>query len=269
MASRSPAKSSASGHPPTNSLDRALALLELLRFRPNGLIHAELCRALGIPSSTCSYITARLEKNGYLVREPDSKRFGLGLKAVSLARTALLGLGFRSISEPVLYRVTAETGLSAGIGVQQGTHVLLVDHVDGPDVLNQVMGERTRKVRSRENREIGRELPFHATAIGKVLLAYMAMEELDRLIPKLKLSPGQAVTRSQLLLIRKKGFALSEGEYQLGIRALAVPIRDSTGTARAALSLNGRHDSPAWSDQPALIALAESAATEISRQSFA
>lgn len=264
MASHSAVKSSVSV--PTNSLDRSIALLELLRLRPNGLLHAELCRVLGIPSSTCSYITKRLEMSGYLLREPDSKRFRLGLKPVSLARTALLGLGFRSISEPVLYRVTAETGLSAGIGVPHGTHVLLVDHVDGPDVLNQVMGERKRKVRSRENRDIGRELPYHATAIGKVLLAYMGVEELNRLIPKLKFSPGQSVERSQLLLIRKQGFAISEGEYQAGIRALAVPIRDSAGVARAALSLNGHPDSRVWSEQQALLALAESAAKEIATE---
>jgi DNA-binding IclR family transcriptional regulator len=240
--------------------------MEILRLRPKGLKHAELCRALGIPSSTCSYITARLETSGYLVREPDSKRFRLGLKPVSLARTALLGLGFRSISEPVLYRVTAETGLSAGIGVQQGTHVLLVDHVDGPDVLNQVMGERKRRVRSRENRDIGRELPFLATALGKVLLANMTARELASLIPKLKLEPGQIVSESQLALIRKKGFAISEGEYQVGVRALAVPIRDFAGVARAALSLNGHPDSPIWGEQQALLAFAESAAKEIATE---
>ena len=171
---------------PTNSLDRAIEILDLLRAHPKGLTHAELCRSLGLPSSTCSYITAKLERCGYLRREPESRRFCLGLKMVSLARGALHGLGFRSIAEPVLHRLTAETGLSVGIGIAQGAHVLLVDRVEGPEVIGEVVTARKPRVQTREQREVGRELPFHTTALGKVLLANLPPEDLDRLLPKLR-----------------------------------------------------------------------------------
>jgi DNA-binding IclR family transcriptional regulator len=55
--------------PATNSLERALALLELLEQTPGGLTNAEISRHLGIPKSTCSYIMTRLERKGYLLRD--------------------------------------------------------------------------------------------------------------------------------------------------------------------------------------------------------
>lgn len=238
---------------PTNSLDRAIEILDLLRGHPKGLTHADLCRALGLPSSTCSYITARLERRGYLRREPESRRFYLGLKMVSLARGALHGLGFRSIAEPVLYKVSAETGLSVGIGIAHGVHVLLVDRVDGPDVIGEVVTARRTRVQAREEREVGRELPFHTTALGKVLLANMPSEDLERLLPKLRFDRRTRASihteeelRRQLSKVRKQGFAIAEAEHYTSVRALAVPLRNAAGETRAALSLNGRPDAEVW-----------------------
>jgi DNA-binding IclR family transcriptional regulator len=260
MASNSPAERSQNSlESPTNSLDRAIEILELLLGHPKGLTHAELCRSLGLPSSTCSYITGRLERRGYLRRESESRRFCLGLKSVSLARGALLGLGFRSISEPVLYRLSAETGLSVGIGVAHGAHVLLVDHLDGPDVIDEVVTGRKSRVLTRENREIGRELPYFTTALGKVLLAHMAEDQRGRLIER------RPNLRLKLQAVRENGFAVADKEHYANLRALAVPIRDAAGLTRAALSLNGRPDSAVWNDQSSLVSSMQAAAHEISR----
>lgn len=260
---------------PTNSLDRAIGMLDLLRLHPIGLTHVELCRSLGLPSSTCSYITARLERHGYLRRDPESRRFCLGLKMVALARGALHGLGFRSIAEPVLHRLAAETGLSIGIGIAQGTHVLLVDRVDGPEVIDEVVTSQKSRAQAREHREVGRELPFHTTALGKVLLANMPPEDLDRLLPKLRLQKrtrtsilSEQELRHQLAEVRKQGFATSQREHYVSVSALAVPLKDAAGVTRAALSLNGSPDSPAWADPARLAALMKTAAREIARNFY-
>src|SRR5690242_20988424 len=105
MGSSSPANAKDAANRLTNSLERALAVLEALESAPGGLTNAELCRLMRMPSSTCSYITSRLERRGYLRREAETRRYRVGLKAVSLARSALRDLGFRSIAEPVLYRL--------------------------------------------------------------------------------------------------------------------------------------------------------------------
>jgi DNA-binding IclR family transcriptional regulator len=251
----------------TNSLERGLQLLELVEKTPGGLRHAEIGRQLNIPKSTCSWILIRLERQGYLTRDEITGRYRIGLKTVALAHGALRELGFRSCAEPVLYRIASETGLAAGIGVLESSHVLLVDRVEAPEFGAQsIIHERPR-----DQRDIGRELPVHSTALGKVLLAWLPRQELltcldEVLAPK---TPKTIVSRDRLLpelkKIRQRGYATSDEEHSLGVRALSAPIFDLTGTVRAAISLNGSPAVPIWREPRRLVALVTAAAQDISR----
>ena len=142
----------------TNSLERTLDLLELLEEIPDGLRNAEISRRLNVPTSTTSWNVTRLERRGYLERDPETRCVKLGLRVVALAHGALRELGFRAIAEPVLFRLAHDTGLSPGIGVIDGTHVLIVDRVEGREVSNRGDSRRATDTRSREQRDIGREL---------------------------------------------------------------------------------------------------------------
>ena len=168
---------------PTNSLERALALLKLVEQTPGGLRNVEISRALEIPKSTCSYIAQRLVREGYLILDEETGKYKLGLATVALAHGALREIGIRSVAEPALYKLTSETGLSAGLGVLERGRVLLVDRVEGPRfvddaVATATVGARRRsRYRVRDQRDIGREMPAHTTALGKVLLAYLSRRE--------------------------------------------------------------------------------------------
>jgi len=255
------------------SLERALAVLELLEQTPGGLRNAEISRQLKIATSTCSYVTSKLERKGYLRRDEDSRRYQIGLKTVALAHGALRELGFRSMAEPVLYRLASATGLSAGIGVLQQGHVLLVDRVESPEFVREVV-HRPPKGRTREQRDIGRELPAHTTALGKVLLAYLPQAELAEFLRDLVLvrsTPKSIASKAKLAVeleaIRKRGYATAEEEEYLGVRALSVPIFDSVRAVRAAVSLNGDLREAAWRDERALVRTMQEAAHDISKLS--
>jgi len=252
---------------PTNSLERALLLLDLIEKTPGGLRNAEISRQLQIPRSSCSWILARLERQGYLMRDENTSRYKIGLKTVALAHGALRELGFRSGAEPVLYRVASETGLAAGVGVFEAGHVLLVDRVEPPGSARQTLVHD----RPRHQRDIGRELPAHTTALGKVLLAHLSRQDLQRYLEESELTRRTAktiVSRDRLLLelrkIRQRGYATADEEHDLGVRALSAPIFDFTGTARAAISLNGSPSAPIWRDPRALVVLVMAAARDIS-----
>lgn len=252
---------------PTNSLERALLLLDVIEKTPGGLRNAEISRELGIPRSSCSWILARLERQGYLTRDEDTSRYKIGLKTIALAHGALRDLGFRSCAEPVLYRVASDTGLAAGIGVLESGHVLLVDRVEAPEFGGRsVIGSRPR-----EQRDIGRELPAHSTALGKVLLAHLPRAELLGYLDERSLArrtPKTIVSRDLLLVelrkIRQRGYAIADEEHDLGLRALSAPIADFTGTVRAAISLNGSPGAAIWREPRTLVALVTAAAKEIS-----
>ena len=252
---------------PTNSLERALLLLDLIEKTPGGLRHAEISRTLQIPRSSCSWILARLVRPGYLTHDEDTGRYKIGLKTIALARGALRELGFRASAEPVLYRVASETGLAAGIGVLEAGHVLLVDRVEPPELAGQILVHN----RTREQRAIGRELPAHSTALGKVLLAYLPRAELLHYLDEHALTRRTArtiVSRDSLLhdlrKIRQRGYAIADGEHDPGLRAISAPVFDFTGVARAAISLNGSPALPVWGELRRLIDLVTAAARDIS-----
>jgi DNA-binding IclR family transcriptional regulator len=271
---------------PTNSLERALVLLETIEQTPSGLTNAESSRLLRIPKSSCSYIMTRLERKGYLSRDKDTKRYKIGLTTVALAYGALRDMGFRSIAEPALYKLTIDTGLSANIGVLERGRVLLVDRVESgrfvqgiidsaeaiPHVFQSKKHFSTREIRSKDERDIGRELPCDGSALGNVLLAHLSKPELLSLIKEYGLSrvTAKKTSMNALMLhlanVRKQGYASSYGEYEEGVCAVAAPIMDSSGNARAAVSINGYANEVDWSEADWLIELVKAAGRDISRR---
>jgi IclR family acetate operon transcriptional repressor len=271
---------------PTNSLERALVLVETIEQTPSGLTNAESSRLLRIPKSSCSYIMTRLERKGYLSRDKDTKRYKIGLTTVALAYGALRDMGFRSIAEPALYKLTIDTGLSANIGVLERGRVLLVDRVESgrfvqglihsaeaiPQVFQSKKQFSTCEIRSKDERDIGRELPCDGSALGNVLLAHLSKPELLSLIKEYGLSrvTAKKTSMNALMLhlanVRKQGYASSYGEYEEGVCAVAAPIMDSSGNARAAVSINGYANEVDWSEAGWLIELVKAAGRDISRR---
>jgi IclR family KDG regulon transcriptional repressor len=253
----------------SNSLERALVLLKVIEQVPGGLQNAEISRKLKIPKSSCSYILRRLERAGYLIRDETTGRYRIGLVMVALAHGALREIGIRSVAETALYKLTSQTGLSAGIGVLERGRVLLIDRLEGPEFVSNV------KPRKRDQRDIGRELPAHSTALGKALLAHLPTEQVLELIGERGLArstPKTIVSKAKLLqeleTVRRQGYAIADEEADRGLRALAAPIFDADGTARAAVSVNGSPSEAVWNELTELVRLVEVAARDISKRSI-
>lgn len=267
--------------PGTSSLERALVLLKVIEQSPGGLTNAEISRRMSIPKATCSYIARRLEREGYLTRDVRSGRYKTGLAVVALAHGALREVGIRTVAEPALYRLTSQTGLSGGIGVLDRGHVLLVDRVEGPRFVNRALEAAAKPparpeaaaYRGRAHRDIGRELPVHSTALGKVLLAFLPRQKALELIAGSELSRSTAKTVTsktrlvaELNQVRQQGYAIADGETYADLRSLAVPILGSDEAVQAALSVNGSPSERIWLDLPELVSTVQHAAQDISRR---
>lgn len=264
----------------TNSLDRALALLEMIERTPGGLTGTEIRLRLHIPKSSYTYLMARLKKRGYLSQDHQSGRYKLGLNTLVLAYGTLREMGFRAVTEPLLYRLVSETGLAASIGVLARGRVLLVDRVenfefarDAVDFANQ-SGPLTftRRIRERRERDIGRELPVHSNALGKVLLAYLPREEALAIIAQQglpRITAATIVSKTMLLadmdLTRERGHSSSNQEHYVGVRGIGAPIFDSNGAVCAALSVTGSPEKPVWSQDQRLLEIVKTTARSISR----
>jgi DNA-binding IclR family transcriptional regulator len=240
----------------TNSLERALAILEFIAHKSGGLTNAEISARFKMATSTSSYILKRLEREGYLRRHPENGRYEMGLKIVALSHGALRDMGLRRIAEPILHRLSSETKTSALIGVLERGRVMIVDKVEKPDL-------------ARIDIDIGVRYPAHSTALGKVLLAHLPERQLVSLFDHYglpKSSPKTIDSRSRLLeelrTVRTQGHAISDGELFLGIRAVAAPIFEAGGDVSAAVSVTGVAVSV---DEATVINTVKAAAREISR----
>ena len=234
----------------SNSLERALIILELIDRTPGGLTNSDICHALNMATSSCTYVLSRLEKRGYLSRDHNG-RYRMGLTPLMLAHGALRDLSFRSVDEPALYRLVNDTGLAATVGVIERGQVLVVDRIESPrlahdttDISSTVAA--SRHVRQRELRDLGREMPLHSNAMGKAILAFLPRDTALSIIDEhglARCTKRTITSRSKLLneleVIRERGFAISCQEQYDGICGIGAPIVDATGTVRGAVSLNG------------------------------
>jgi DNA-binding IclR family transcriptional regulator len=130
---------------------------------------------------------------------------------------------------------------------------------------------RAARERTRDQRDIGRELPVHASALGKVLLAYLPVDELSEFLEGITLArytpktiTSAAKLRKEVESVRRDGHAIADEELYPNVRSVAIPIFDALRTVPAAISLNGELASPTWADLPGLVEKMEQAARAIS-----
>jgi DNA-binding IclR family transcriptional regulator len=256
----------------TNSLERGLALMGAIGEKRGGMTNTDLSRQLAIPKSTCTYILTRLERQGFVFRNKITGRYRLGLKALTLAHGALREIGFDAIAEPVLYRLASGTGLVAVVGVLEGHRVLTVERVESPEFMD-AGRSKWPYYAPRDERVVGAEMSLHASAAGRVLLAYMPRGELLdtlELILLTKIGPETITCKTRLLAelerIRDQGYAIADQQVHEDSCAIGAPIFDTHGAVLAAVSAGGSRELPIFRDSGRLVSAVRGAAREISQQ---
>ncbi len=213
------------------SVNRALSALELVADAGE-LGVTELGRRLGVHKATASRLAATLADRGLLERDPQTDRYRLGFGLVRLAGAAMARLDLVSSARAAMDDLAERTHETVTIGVLSGDDVVSVDQVTG-----------TRSIVSVS--WVGKRTPLHTTSTGKVLLAFMEEEERDRrLAQPLEGATPRSVTsadalRSQLDEVRRRGYAQTLEELEVGLTAVAAPVRQGDGKVLAALSVSG------------------------------
>lgn len=213
--------------------DRAIDVLLLFNEEQPVLTAEEVSARLGMPRSTTYRYLQSLRSYGLVEENDSSGGFRLGPSIFRLARVARLGLGLLEIALPVMRDLVAQTGETALLTRRTDSHVVCIERV-----------ESTQRVRLSYER--GHVLPLHAGASAKVLLAFLEPDEIETI---LKSSPLPRYTertmtdpdtlRRQLEVIRARGYAMSEGEVDAGVRGVAAPIFDTNKRVVAGLSVAG------------------------------
>ena len=216
-----------SGSRPMATVARAVAVLRTLAEAPSDLGTNEIARRTRLSPSTVSRLLATLATDELVSRMPDSGRFRLGPRLVELGNAALARVDMRELCHPHLRALTEATGETSTLSVPYEQGTITVDFVQSPSSVRSVA-------------QVGRPSVAHATATGKVFLAYAgALPSGPLPAYTSRTITDVALLAAEVETIRKRGWAQAVRERDEDQNAVAAPIhRDGAGLT-AVLGLQG------------------------------
>jgi IclR family transcriptional regulator, KDG regulon repressor len=218
------------------SLERAFSIMEEVARNRDGISLAEISKRVGLHNSTAFHLLKTMVSLGYVRQIKDGKRYRIGRPLFALAASALDEIEMVSLATPVLEELSRETGESGHFAVRMGDTVVVIARTAGPGAFQ--LTDRVGVVR-----------PAHCTALGKVILAALSDDQLERFLARADLAPStpKSITDVELLMreideVRRSGIAFDDGELNIEVRCAAVPVKDFTGRVIGALGISG----PIW-----------------------
>ncbi|RKT85142.1 IclR family transcriptional regulator, acetate operon repressor [Saccharopolyspora antimicrobica] len=210
------------------SVERTFELLELMADAGGEVALSELAEKSGLPLPTIHRIIRTLVSNGYARQQP-SRRYALGPRLIRLGETASRALG--SWARPYLAELTEATGETSNMAVLDGEQIVYVAQVPSQHSMRMFT-------------EVGRRVDAHATAVGKAVMATMPPDTVTQLLSRTTMHPQTERTivtvesmHEELARVRQQGYALDDGEQEVGVRCYAVAVPGAP--AGAAISISG------------------------------
>lgn len=200
-------------------LERTFGILEVFSEARPEWTTTDIARRLGLPVPTVHRILAALRRLGYVSQHEETKRFRLGLGALSLGERARAVADLRPVAIGPLRRLSEATGETALLTVltPERNRGVCLERVETPQPL-------------RLSVQPGRQLPLHAGASQKALLAFMPRDDIERVLadPLERFCTSTITTpaalRRELATIRGRGWASSYEETNVGVWGVAVPV---------------------------------------------
>ena len=218
------------------SIGRAFSILEEVARNREGISLAELAKRVGLHNSTTFHLVKTMASLGYVRQIKDTKRYRIGRPLFALAAGALDEIEMVSMATPVLDDLSHETGESSHFATRMSDAVVVMARTPGPGAFQ--LTERMGVVR-----------PAYCTALGKVILAALRPDQLERYLDRVELKPltqNTITERGRLLQeiaeIRSAGIAFDDCEFDSELRCAAMPVFDFSGKVVGAIGISG----PVW-----------------------
>jgi DNA-binding IclR family transcriptional regulator len=218
------------------SIGRAFAILEEVARNRDGIALADLSKRVGLHNSTTFHLVKTMVSLGYIRQIKESKRYRIGRPLFALAASALDEMEMVSMATPVLDDLSRETGESSHFASRMSDAVVVMARTPGPGAFQ--LTDRVGVVR-----------PAYCTALGKVILAALRPDQLDRYLDRIELKAltSRTITspqrlRRELQDVRRAGIAFDDGEFNNEVRCAAMPVYDFSGQVVGAIGISG----PVW-----------------------
>lgn len=216
---------------PVKAVEHALDLLHCLAEEAE-LGVSDLARRTGLSKPSVYHILGTLEARRCITQNPRTGQYRLGWGLFELGAAVTRRVELIAVAQPFLELLSRSTGETTQLAVAAGTELLYV-----------ARHEAARSIRMAA--AVGKRLPLHATASGKVLLAWYPREEIEEILagPLERYTPATItdpdLLRADLEGVRNNGYAQCLAEHESDVNATATPVRNFAGEVVAALSLAG------------------------------
>jgi DNA-binding IclR family transcriptional regulator len=214
------------------SAERALEILELVAAAERPLTTSDIGRALGYPRSSLHGLLQTMTKRHWLELVDAERAYALGIRTWEVGHSYLRAIELADRAQPFMQRLRDQLDETIQLAMLDGRYNVYIGKVTGTQRL--ILAS-----------EVGRRLEAHATGIGKVLLAGLGDDELDRLFHGVALERFTEHTvrdyealKVELEAIRNRGYGTDDEEYTAGVRCVAAPVRDASGAVVAAMSVS-------------------------------
>lgn len=213
------------------TLDKFFSLIDILE-KKGPLTRKELLGETGMDKSTLHRFLTEMSRKGFVSLNSVTNRVQLGYRFLNLAAGVKGSLKITELARPVMKELSELTGETVHLAEFDGNRLYYIDKIES---------NHTIRMHSR----IGAEIPFHSTALGKVVLAYQEDHFIENFLARctfLRRTPrtidNSNDLQAELGAVKKNGFALDREEDNEGICCLAAPIFDNEGRVHHALSVS-------------------------------
>jgi len=214
------------------TINRTFDLLEVF-LRVKGEIGImELADLSGLSVGAAHRIATACTKRGYLKQTLKRGKYSLSPKLLQFSKAIKETLNVENTAYPFMVELNELSGETVNLVILDDYEAVGIESIDSKEDL-------------RLSITIGRRMPLHSTAVGKVLLAFMTDEELLNFLNKKELSRRTAKTitdfnvlKNELITIRQEGVAIDNEENSLGVICIGAPVKDNDGRVLAAVSIS-------------------------------
>jgi IclR family transcriptional regulator, pca regulon regulatory protein len=213
-------------------LARGLRILGTFNAIRNPVSAAELSIAVDLPRATVRRVLYTLEKLGFV--ETDGKWFRLAPTVLMLASAYLKSNSIPAILQPVVSRISEKTGESCSAAVLDRDEVVFVARASPVRVLSVDL-------------EIGYRLPAYCTSVGRVMLGNLDEAGLNRMLKQIEIKKltehtitDVKVLKATIITDNKQGYSIVDQEAEIGLRSIAVPVKQSDGRIACAIHIGAQ-----------------------------
>lgn len=215
-----------------SSLEKGFSILNTFIPENPSLTLAKVARANGLSMGTAHRYLLTFKKLGYITQDPETKRYRLTPKVLTLGFSVFRGMNLRSRIFPSMLEVARELDTTTQCAILDGTEIVYIERVRASGLVNLDL-------------TTGSRLPAYCTSMGKAILAFLPEEESLELIEKMDFVKQTQYTITdkkalweELKVVRARGYAINNQELTLGLRTLAAPIFKDGGRVEAAFGLS-------------------------------